>query len=637
MPNIFDQLAAEQQQQPRTSANIFDQLASEAKASVPAGTPGGVLPGVPGAPVPLALQHPPVVAPQSAGGWRDRLSARISSPSMAPDKGAAGQVEKFGQGTAEGLTSPVLHPVSTAESLGSQLLAGGASGSAMGIPGMAMTGNPTIDAQNEEARSGLRADAAEQGQQMVANPANTAGQIAGGAILSHVVGGAVQGVKNATTAPMNLPGENFNPYQHRALSGVLARGTAMGKDFIAPDVARDIASPLRQAAADAPAKVQAVMQGTPQDALGATQSLLKDAQTKIDAQHQMALQPVANTPVDMTPVQDAIPDPKAFHDDTERAAIQNLRDRVDKVRTLGDLNDFRQYLGEENSSTFGKNTVAANNGSVAAKALNAADAAARDHYYDQLEQATGLDFQPLKRTESSVLKAQQALGNVGPSLVNKYALASEPRGPGSTAADILQGSKALGGGLPLVSYAAEKLRPAPIEQVQSSLRNVFSNLPEPSNYRGPLTSRWSPAPRGLPANVPSNAPFGAPSQAAGSAGPVPQPTITPAPSQLRQLPSQAGPEGQGIPAALPSNPPPPLNLPTARTNVNAGTPRPAQEAIPQRTIAVSPEGQAAIQRPALPAPETHAWSRSTWQKAHPKGNLKTAEKAAAGKGYRIID
>jgi hypothetical protein len=57
-----------------------------------------------------------------------------------------------------------------------------------------------------------------------------------------------------------------------------------------------------------------------------------------------------------------------------------------------------------------------------------------------------------------------------------------------------------------------------------------------------------------------------------------------------------------------------LDDPTVITNVSAGT-----------------------QRPALPPPETHAFSQKAWQKAHPKGHLKTAVKQAKAKGYRVID
>jgi hypothetical protein len=164
------------------------------------------------------------------------------------------------------------------------------------------------------------------------------------------------------------------------------------------------------------------------------------------------------------------------------------------------------------------------------------------------------------------------------------------------------GSKFAHGGLPVVGYLAQKLRGTDLGQLQRQLKIGFSDLPSAQQYRGPLTSQYGQAQPKLQASTPGNANYGPPSQAAGSTGPAVPSTVTPNPGQPPQLPAQAGPDGQGIPPAPPSYPPPPLNGPTAVTNVNAGTPRPTQEAIPQRTINVSPEGQAAIQRPALPPP-----------------------------------
>lgn len=485
------------------------------------------------------------------------------------------------------------------------------------------------------------------------------------------------GIKQVVQNRQVVPGENYTPTQHKAFSAVLARGTGMGKDFIAPDVASDIASPVRQAAADNPSLAQAVHNGKPKDALGASQAILQKAKETIDQQHQMALQPVASTPVDMQPVIDSVPDPKSFHDATEIKALQELKDRAGKVQTLGDLNDFRQYLGNENSPAFRASAVAAGRGSVADKALQATDSAVRNHYYDQLEQATGLDFQGLKRTESGILKAQEALQNVSPSLVNKDVLSHENTGVLGTAANVIDTATRAGHGLPFVGYAAEKLRGTPLDQVQTGMQRFLSDLPRPSTYQGPLTSQFGQTPRSLPASVPGNAPYGAnPTQT--GVGPVQPATITPAPTATPQLPAQAGPAGVGIPPGrnlvapitvipprgsipLPSrfgqpllgagegnpqfvtpraSPPPAFNSATAQTSVNAGRPmvrpidRPVEPSSPQ--IIVSPKGQATVQR-ALPPPATHAFSQKAWQKAHPNGNLKTAIKQAQAKGYKVVE
>jgi hypothetical protein len=432
---------------------------------------------------------------------------------------------------------------------------------------------------------------------------------------------SLPGIKQVVQNNQTVPGENYTPVQHKAFSGVLARGTGMGKDFIAPDVASDIASPVRQAAADNPSLAQVVQNGKPKDALGASQAILQKAKDAIDRQHQMALQPVASTPVDMQPVLDAIPADQPFHSTAEKSQVQALRDQAWNVQTLGDLNNFRQYLGNENSPSFRQSAVAAGRSSVADKALQATDSAARNHYYDQLEQATGLDFQGLKRTESGIIKAQEALQNTSPSLVNKDVLSHEDTGVLGTAANMIDTGTRAAHGLPFVGYLAEKLRGTPLEQVQSGMQRFLSDLPQPSTYRGPLTSQWSPAPRSLPANVPANVPFtpGGGGQTVNTMfsgqGQVGPSQVTPAPPTPLQLPRRTGPEfytpagvrggyagGMDVPPAT-TRTYPALNQATAQTSVNAGRPRPAQESIPQRTINVSPEGGAMLRRPQLLAPK----------------------------------
>ncbi len=120
----------------------------------------------------------------------------------------------------------------------------------------------------------------------------------------------------------------------------------------------------------------------------------------------------------------------------------------------------------------------------------------RDHYYQSLEDATGLDFQPAKRMESSLLKAQEALGNASPGSVNKDVIANEKQGAFSRFGDVLEGgSKISKGGIPGVGYVAEKLRGTPLDQMHRQLKTVFSDLPKQSVYNGPLAGQWQPAPK----------------------------------------------------------------------------------------------------------------------------------------------
>jgi hypothetical protein len=409
-----------------------------------------------------------------------------------------------------------------------------------------------------------------------------------------------------------IPGENFTPQQHASLSGVLARGSGVGKSYFPKDVASTIGSPLRQAAADNPGIAQVIQNGSPEDSLAGTQALLSKAQNTIDTQHNAALAPVANTPISMQPVQDAVSFPSSLkgYAPQDAADVANFKQRLGTINTLGDLNDLRMRLAKEDNPTYRQNAIQAGRSLGVDEALHDAYGAVRDHYYDQLQNTTGLDFQGLKRTESGIMSAQEALQNAAPGMAAKEAIAGQPRSLRGTAADIVQGSNSMKGGITagVGQFVANKvLGETPMTPVQEGLQNFFSNLPKPSTYTGPLTSQWSPAPRSLPASILNNAPTGA------NQSQTPQTVSTMFSGQgmvPRGAPVVPGIQqpllgaGQGNPEFVtpPASPPPPVNPATAQTSVYAGTPKPVQPAVPRRLINVSPDGKAAIQRHALPPP-----------------------------------
>jgi hypothetical protein len=559
------------------------------------------------------------------------------------------------------------------------------------VPTTAMTGNPTVDAQNQQATADARADAAQQGKQMAANPANTLGQVAGSAIVGHMVGGAGKLLQAATEPPVTVPGENFTPQQHASFSGVLARGSGAGKGFFPKDVASSIGSALRQTAADNPAIAGAISNGSPEDSLAGTQALLGKLRGNIDAAHQQVLAPVANTPIDPAPIQSAVRFPSSLSGfaPEDAAAVNDLRTRLGSVRTLGGLNDLRIYLNQELASQFRQNPIAASNSGAVTSAMQDALNAARDQYYDELEKATGQNFQGVKRMESGVMSAEEALGNAAPAMAARQAIAEQPRSVRGNLANALEGANGLKSG-PIGGIAhlaaAKILGETPMTPVQEGLRSFFDGLPartplQPAGtriYQGPTTpnapgTRLQPA--RLPAQTAGQVSAAQPPQSlierlatsygSNTSGTYPSPYQEPVAPAAAPVPdrgaivvgpdgvAQRGPAGllperTGIPQLTagtgnpqfvtpPASPPPPLNQATAQTNVNAGTPRPVQEPIPQRTIQVNPQGQAAIQRPALPPPEQSAFSQKAWQAAHPNGNLKTAIKQAMAKGYRVID
>jgi hypothetical protein len=477
-----------------------------------------------------------------------------------------------------------------------------------------------------------------------------------------------------------VEGENYTQGQHKSLSGVLARGTGMGKDYFPKDVAQSVGTPLRQAAADNPAIVKAIRSGAPEDALAATQSLLDKAKDVIDQQHQAALQPVANQPFDIKPVQAAVSFPESLEgfSPNDAAAVADLKDRLGKVDTLQGANDLRMYLNRELAPSFRKNAIAAGRSSSVDSAMSDALSKLRSVYYDQLEKASGQDFTAAKRTESSIMKAQEALGNAAPQLASKEALIQEPKSLKTTVADALTGARTLRGG-PISGTAqllAEKgLGETPLGQVQAGLQRFFSKLPEPT--RAPVaTPKFSVQAKQLanpqlrlPADVPANAEVSTPGQnpatggqgapggppgfnvtpggvaAPGAPAPATPAVITPEPDAApRQLPAQAGPEGTGVPLPTPPTAPP-LNAATASQRTNPPLP-PNPQPVPTTPAGFKmgpggvlerlPAGELPAPKPP-PSPATHEWSKSQWQAANLKRDIGVAAKHARAMGFKVVD
>lgn len=485
-----------------------------------------------------------------------------------------------------------------------------------------------------------------------------------GAAVDYGTGKAIGGVITKAVTPGTMtPGENFTNGQHASMSGVLARGSTSDKGFFPKQVTTDIGSSVRQAAADNPAIHDTIMHGAPEESLAGTQALLQKVRQGIDEQHNQALTPVQNTPINPQQVQSAVRFPSSLKDfaPEDAAAIADLRTRLGSIKTLGGLNDLRQYLNTELSNQFKMNKVAAGNSGAVTSAMQDALKAARNMYYDELQKATGTDFSGLKRQEGSVLSAEEALQNAAPKLAAKQAIAEQPMSTKATIGEALQGAHTVSGS-PVAGTARLIARKVfgqtPMTPVQEGLQSFFEGADRLQPTPARPTAQYV-QPGQTTALVPAGprpAQQKPPAQLAAANGPAPayvpraqvggrpnlQLAAPPTPGRVIPLPAQASQQllgsGTGGPDFVnPSASYPPLNESTAVTNVNAGTPRPAQEEIPQRTIQVNPQGQAAIQRPALPPPATHAFSQKGWQSAHPNGNLKTAIKQAQAKGYRIVE
>lgn len=430
-----------------------------------------------------------------------------------------------------------------------------------------------------------------------------------------------------------VPSENFTPRQAKSHAAVVAEGNAGGDTgYIPQDIADATGSKLRQIAADNPEVANVVRTGSPKEAFAAHQNLLSKAKAEIDLRHNDALAPVADTSVDMKPVQNAIkPDKYDLQgmDEADQRSFQELQDRAGKVQDLGGLNKFRQQLSTEDTTL--KNPMATGKSALYPQAVHKLYGAVRDAYYDALGKATGQDFTADKRLEGNIIAEQRGALNAGNRLATSEARQTAPQSAGGVAADLVEGAAhGRGPGIPVVSAFASKLRGTPLGQVQQHLQRFYSDLPNPSAPAAPPTAAAPvPTPRALPnpqlqlpASVIPNGEVSAPGTPAsqpptaqgppgfsvspegtarpGAPAPATPSVITPTPDAQLQLPAQAGPEGQGAP---PPSPPtaPPLNQATAAQSTRAPLPPNPQPTPPGRTT-VTPEGTAIPQRLQLPAP-----------------------------------
>jgi len=420
-----------------------------------------------------------------------------------------------------------------------------------------------------------------------------------------------------------VSGENYTQGQHKAMATVLAEGTG-GPGYIAPQVARSVTSLYRQTAADNPAIVDKILNGTPEEALAGHQAIQDLTKKSIDTQHYNALQSVADRPVDMTPVQDSItpsPAKAAIMSDDELADIQSLKDDAAKAKTLEQENEFRKKLSTIDSDLQNGLDSKVAKSSEYKQAVHKMYSAVRDHYYDGLQDATGQDFQTLKRQESDVIKTQDAMERISPRLVNAETKATADTTLRQGAADVLEGSaRGVKGGLPGVGWAADKLRGTKLSGIQQQLQRAYSDLPSPTpapevrpQFSAARRALSPPSYPQLPASVIPNAevgpagqpqaPIAAPPQASpdfnvspegavrpGAPAPPSPSIITPEPDAVRQLTAQAGPEGAGVPTPEPDVSGGPPNEATSRMRVEPLPANPAPVPPTPKGFIVPPEG-----------------------------------------------
>jgi 2'-5' RNA ligase len=442
-----------------------------------------------------------------------------------------------------------------------------------------------------------------------------------------------------------VPEENFTPQHAQAHAAVIAEGNAAGDTgYIPNNIAQSTTSKVRQIAADNKPLVTAIKEGSPEDALAAHQAILDKAKREIDVRHNAALSPLADSPVDMTPVQKAI-QPSKYElegmDPSDASAIKDLQQRAGQIKTLRGLNEFRQQLSTEDSTL--RNPMAQGKSALYPQAVRKLYGAVRDAYYQALEGATGQDFQGDKRLEGSIIQEQRGLLNASPRLAAAEARESASKGFLGNAADVVEGKGSTSSGIPIIGGVANKfadaLRGTKLKQIQRQLRTLYSDLPAESAPPAPPSFARPQLPPPQDSDAPftvENAGHGPEIDPGSTAGvPVPQPvpaTVTPAPAPTMQLPAQAGPEGSGIPPGPDTNPPPPVNEATARTRIQPLPENPQPVPPSPAGFTVGPDGTA--QRApagALPAPAAKPRAAAPKPKpamSHPAGDVTGIDEAS---------
>jgi hypothetical protein len=428
--------------------------------------------------------------------------------------------------------------------------------------------------------------------------ANAVGDVGATAATGQMVKG-IHGAGESAIERVNAPVDPATTTPRRALAGLIAKAPGMGDNFEPEAVAESVEPLIRQAAkADPETAKLASDSKDPKVAYKAFQKLANNAQVAIDTAHRQVLSKVSNTPVSVRPVLEAMdasmPQGLESFAPKDAAAVRDLRANIANAKTLGDLNGLRVYLNTELSPEFKMDNVAVGRSGSLDKAMRSALSATKDAYYDNLQHVTGQDFRSLKMMESNLMTYQEALAN---SRRGQFAAQAEFNRPtttkqkvatvGEMAGAVMHGDKG--------KIARTILREAPMEQTHANIRQVLKGVPK--NGSGfDVDTEPDVQPRQL--GTGSGIEEGDDTYQHEKGAPARPAVVTP--FQNRPLLPETA--GQGLvtePAA--QQPHPGVNEPTATTRVRQPIFK-KPEPTPARTITVSPEGTATIQRPALPAP-----------------------------------
>lgn len=338
------------------------------------------------------------------------------------------------------------------------------------------------------------------------NYAGALGGVGANIALAALLKKASSGLAGQST----VSGQNYTPAQAAAFEGLTAKANGMGSNFIPQNLTGDALSPIRQSTADmlangtpteqAIARVATAGGMNPIDRLGATHSVIQKSLSDLEAQHTPALASVSGTPVDMRPIQRGLQAQiKPGMSTADISGINDLIDRAGQINNLGDLNVFRQIMNEEASPSYRQTPTRAGQASAPQQVATDTANAVRNHYFDNLQQATGTDFQPLKAQQSQLLTTKEAIER----LMSPEAKAEATFNAGATSIKGRLGDLANVIKDPRTAITQTLLRESPATRVSNLIQKSLSDLPEPSQP-GPAQFQGTPPSSGQP-QLPANA------------------------------------------------------------------------------------------------------------------------------------
>lgn len=529
-----------------------------------------------------------------------QLAAHSNGPAMQSSLLAPSTYSKAISDTVSGLAKPLAHPIDQIASYG-----GFKNPAEQGGPIQSIVNNPDKGAGVADALAqvgtGLALGKAFEAAPEIATAARNS------APVKYVAG---------KISPEVVAGQNYTPSHAEAFEGAIAPATAMGKNFIPQNVSAEALSPIRDTAArmtqGTPVEQGVVKAATasgtkPLDRIGAYQNIVQRSLSDLEAQHAPALAQYADMPVDTSSIVNRLQSLKSpTMKPADISAIDELIAQTKGATNLGDLNRFRSELNTSTSPEYRQSQVQAGRSGLSAQAESDLTGWVRDAYYDNLQQATGQDFAPLKRQEANLITTQEALQNLTSPLSKAQATFNAPttlREKAGNFANVVKDPK--------TTVTQTFLRESPAAKTSFLLKRSLNNLPEPV----PSNSSTAPQPvQDLPQQPmlgkgQSPTIQGTPVDPFPPSGPPrlgnPQGTL-PGPVTLRGLPSRYTPPR--LPASTdgfvpsPASPPPSFNSDTARMRVQPtqfNQPEPAPSRGP---IAVTPSGEAALPAKGLPAP-----------------------------------